>query len=119
MSTTEIANGLVALCKKGDFMSAMDAYYSDDIVSVEPMGDEPESKGLAAVKGKAEWWSNNFEVHSVEIDGPFVFGEKFIVRFKLDVTHKPSGKRDIMDEAGLYKVSGEKIVHEAFFYAPK
>ena len=40
-----------------------------------------------------------------------------LVRFKYDVTNKPSGRRMIMDELALYQVKDGKIVREEFFYA--
>ncbi|MEO7718506.1 MAG: nuclear transport factor 2 family protein [Capsulimonas sp.] len=115
MSVSEIAKGLVDLCKEGKFEDAMNQYYSDDIVSTEPMGDDPVSNGIEAVRKKGEWWVANFEVHSVVVTGPFVNGDQFIVGFELDATNRPSGKRETMKEAGLYTVSGDKIVDEKFF----
>jgi hypothetical protein len=116
MPTTEIAQGLVSLCQNGQFAEAITQYYADEIVSVEPMGEKPESRGLAAVQAKAQWWYDNMEVHSVEVKGPYVNGSEFVVGFKLDVTDKNSGKRTVMDEVGVYTVANDKIVHERFFY---
>ena len=53
----------------------MDSLYSPDIVSMEagaPPGQSRESKGLAAVKAKGEWWVANHEVHSAKVEGPLV-----------------------------------------------
>jgi hypothetical protein len=77
-------------------------------------------EGMAAIKGKAEWWEKNHQVHKAEAEGPWPHGERFIVRFKYDVTAKSgpmAGKRFTMDEAALYTVKGEKIVQEEFFYS--
>ena len=55
MSTQEVADKVVKLCSEGKFAEAMELY-SPDIVSMEagaPPGQSRESKGLAAVKGKA------------------------------------------------------------------
>ncbi|BDI30838.1 ketosteroid isomerase [Capsulimonas corticalis] len=116
MSVKEVAQGLVDLCKEGKFEEAMSQYYSDDIVSTEPMGENPVSTGIAAVKAKGEWWVTNFEVHGVVVTGPFVNGDQFIVGFELDATNRPSGKRETMKEAGLYTVKDDKIVNEIFYY---
>jgi hypothetical protein len=114
MATKDVAVGLVGLCRTGDFESPINQYYSEDIVSVEPHGESPESRGIAAVRAKGEWWVQNFEVHGVEVEGPYVNGDHFAVRFKLDTTNKKTGERSIMDEIGLYTVKGDKIVHEQF-----
>ena len=119
MTTQEIADTLVKLCSQGKFEQATDALYSPDIVSMEPgapPGMSRESKGLAAVKAKGEWWTSNHEVHSVAVGGPLVAGSHFAVTFKLDVTFKPEAKRFTMEEVAVYKVADGKIVYEEFFY---
>src|ERR1700737_1814446 len=114
MATADVAKGLVDLCKSGDFAGPVERYYSNDIVSVEPHGENPEVSGIEAVRAKGEWWAQNFEVHEVEVEGPFVNGDYFAVRFKLDATNKGTGERSIMDEIALYTVKNDKIVHERF-----
>ena len=118
MGVTEVANGLVTLCKAGKFDEAVATYYGDNIVSVEPMaqeGQSPISTGIEAVKAKAEWWNSTFEVNSATVTGPFVNGDTFNVVFALDVTNRETGKQTHMEETALYKVEGDKIVHETFF----
>lgn len=79
-------------------------------------GVQQEAKGLAALKGKGEWWLANHEIHSASVTGPWPHGDRFVVGFQYDVTNKPSGKRMKMDEVGLYSVRNGKIVREEFFY---
>jgi hypothetical protein len=117
MTTTEIAQGLVDLCKNGQFDQAIKDYYSDNIVSVEAMGEHATMTGINAVLGKAQWFHDTMEVHSSEVSGPYVNGNLFAVRFTLDATNKETGQRSTMDEVALYTVEGDKIVHEAFLYA--
>lgn len=119
MTTQEVADTLVKLCSQGKFEEATDALCSPDIVSMEPgapPGMSRESKGLAAVKAKGEWWVTNHEVHSVKVEGPLVAGAYFAVTFKMDVTFKPEAKRFTMEEIGLYRVENGKIAYEEFFY---
>ncbi len=119
MSTEKVAHELVKLCSAGKFMEAM-ALYSPDIVSMEaaaPPGGSRESKGLTAVKAKAEWWNANHEVHAAKVEGPLVAGSYFTVTFKMDITFKPQSKRMQMEEIALYKVVDGKIVYEEFFYS--
>ncbi len=119
MTTQEVADRLVAICKQGKFEDAVNTLYADEIVSVEagaPPGQSRESKGLQAVKAKGEWWVANHEVHSATVEGPLVAGSHFAVTFKLDVTFKPQSKRFTMDEIAVYKVADGKIVYEEFFY---
>src|SRR5579863_870886 len=118
MTTREVADKLVKHCSEGKFHEALE-FYSPDIVSMEasaPPGQSRESKGLAAVKAKGEWWTANHEVHAVTVEGPLVAGAHFAVVYKMDVTFKPKGRRFPMEEVAVYKVADGKIVHEEFFY---
>ena len=119
MTTQEVADQLVKLCREGKFSEAVASLYAENIVSVEagvPPGQSRESKGLAAVKAKGEWWQANHEVHSAIIEGPLVAGAHFAVTFKFDLTNKPQNKRMKMEEVALYKVEKGKVVYEEFFY---
>ena len=116
MSTSDIAHDLVALCKAGKFDEAGEKYWADDVLSVEAAGDNAESRGKDAARGKGEWWANSHEVHSVEVEGPYINGDQFSVRFKMDTTFKETGVRQSMDEIALYTLKGGKIAEERFFY---
>src|SRR5262245_57216310 len=110
MNTQDIANDLVALCKAGKFDEAGEKYWADDVLSVEAMpGDMAEVRGKDAVRGKGEWWSENHEVHDFEVSGPYVNGDQFAVRFKMDITPKETGERTTMEEVGIYTIRGGKI----------
>ena len=119
MTTIEIANQLVELCRKGKDREAH-ALYANDAVSVEPValpGIEREARGLSAIQGKTEWWYANHEIHSVSVNGPWPHDNRFIVGFLIEATNKPSGQRMKFDEVGLYTVENGKIVREEFFYS--
>jgi ketosteroid isomerase-like protein len=121
-TTMETGRRLVELCSQGKFNEAMNSLYADDIVSVEAMTGPnmpARMEGIAAVRKKGEWWEQNHEIHSVKVEGPWPHGDRFIVRFIMEVTAKAgpmAGKRMHLDEAGLYTVKGGKIVQEEFFY---
>jgi ketosteroid isomerase-like protein len=116
MTTHELAQAFTTLLKQGKGDEAGKTYWSDDIVSMEAMeGDMAVLKGRKAVQGKGAWWYANHEVHSLGVEGPYVHGDQFALRFTLDVTPK-GGKRMQMDEVGLYSVKNGKIVEERFFF---
>jgi len=119
MTSLEVGKKLVELCKQGKNDQAIEALYANDIVAVEAaaMGNQPaEQRGKQAIMGKSKWWRENNEVHSATVEGPWPHGDRFIVRFRYDITSKPDGKRHQMDEAALYTVKDGKIVREEFFY---
>ena len=118
-STAAIAQELVALCRAGRNLDAINKLYSPKIVSIEPVGSDTmpaEMTGIKAIRGKNEWWYANHEIHSTETNGPFVGDQQFAVQFHWDVTNKPSGRRMAMTEMALYTVKDGRIVREQFFY---
>jgi len=117
MSTQDVATEFTSLCRSGKFEEAGKRFWSEEIVSVEPMsGDMHELKGRKAVEGKGKWFSDNHQVHSVKVEGPFVNGDEFAVRFEMEIT--PKGKsRQTMKEIALYRVEDEKVCEEKFFNA--
>ncbi|MBI1338196.1 MAG: nuclear transport factor 2 family protein [Phycisphaera sp.] len=119
MTTQQVADKLVQLCREGKNIEAINTLYSSDIVSVEPtpMPNMPaEQKGTQAVLGKAKWWYDNHEVHSHSAVGPMVGGDHFAVKFHYDVTFKPANRRMQMTEMAFYTVKAGKIVREEFYY---
>jgi hypothetical protein len=119
MTVTDIANDLVALCKTGDFATPGEKYWADDVVSVEaggPPGMDPASHGKSAAAAKGEWWSNAHTINSTGVEGPWVNGDQFSVRFTMDITVKETGERRVMDEIALYTIKDGKIAEERFFY---
>jgi ketosteroid isomerase-like protein len=118
-STSAVANELVALCRARRNLDAIAKLYSPKIVSIEPVGSEimpAEMTGIEAVRQKNEWWFDNNELNSYEVNRPFVGGDQFAVQYLLDTTFKPTGQRSVMTEMALYTVKDGKIVREQFFY---
>jgi ketosteroid isomerase-like protein len=116
MTIQEIANTFTDLCKAGRFDEAGEQFWADSVVSLEAAeGDMARVEGLEGVQAKGAWWYANHEIHSVEVEGPYVHGDQFIVRFTMEVTPK-GGERMSMDEMGVYTVQDGKVIEERFFY---
>lgn len=116
MSTQEIADRLVELCRKGQNLKAIEELYAPDIHSIEAAGEQREVKGLEAIKGKSEYFANTMEVHDMKVSDPLVADKHFAVTMYMDATDKQSGKREAMAEVCVYEVNNGKIVREQFFY---
>ena len=116
MKTIDIANDVVALCRQGKNMDAINKYYAADIVSHEVSDPMKLTKGLDGVRGKNEWWAANHEIHKQTVDGPWPNGDRFCVRHTYEITPKATGKRTTMDEIAVYTVKDGKIVEDSFFY---
>jgi ketosteroid isomerase-like protein len=116
MSTQQTADKLVAFCREGKNIDAINELYSDDIVSMEATGDPNEFKGKQAVLDKNNYWYSSVEeVHSAIISDPIIAGNFFTVSMIMDVTYKGAG-RMMMEEIAVYEVEDGKIVFEQFFY---
>lgn len=114
MSIDQLAADFMKLMIEDD-TEGYQAYWSDDIVSLETGdGDMSRVEGREALLAKHAWWFANTEVHSTTMQGPYVFGDQFAVRYTMDVTME--GERSQMAEVGLYTVQDGKITEERFFY---
>jgi len=118
MTTQEIANRLVELCREGDFETTQKELFADDAMSIEPYGTpefEQETKGLQAIKEKGEKWNNMVEtMHEMNVSEPLIASNSFAVTMQMHVTMK--GGQDInMTELCVYTVKDGKITSEQFF----
>lgn len=122
MTTKEIADQLVALCRAGRNLEAVDTLLSADVVSVEARGDETmpaQMSGRDVIRGKNQWWIANHKIHSADVKGPFPNGDRFTVIYNFVVTPLAgpmAGRKVRMEEVALYTVSDGKITREEFFY---
>jgi len=116
MSLQTTARKFVELCNQGKNFDVMRTMYAPDIVSVE--GDGKETKGQQPVIHKSEVWQSDNDIHGETVRGPFFNGaNQFAVHFTFDITRKGTGKRETIEEVGLYTVSkDDKITREQFYY---
>ncbi|MFI5136030.1 MAG: SnoaL-like domain-containing protein [Chitinophagales bacterium] len=118
MSTQEVADRLVSLCRQGKVLEAGQELYADNIVSIEPENSPMPAKlsGKPAVTGKGKQFAEMIEAqHAGKISDPLVAGNHFTISWWMDVTMKGQG-RTSMDEVIVYEVKDGKIVREQFYY---
>jgi len=118
MTTEEIANRLVNLCRKGDFETVQTELFADDAVSIEPHSTpafDKETKGLQAIKEKGEKWNAMVkETHDINVSEALIAGNSFACTLKMHVTLKEGGDMD-MSELCVYKTKDGKVISEEFF----
>ena len=119
MTTQEVANKYVKMCRAGQMDNIQEALYADNAVSHEMEGVEgvpPRVEGREALKAKGQHWEQAVEAfHGVEVDGPVVAADHFSCALKMDITYKgQERKKD--EEIGTFQVKDGKIVAERFFY---
>jgi len=119
-ATETVARELVELCRAGRNSDAIETLYSPAIESNEPMdfdGMPARATGIDAIRRKNEWWNDNYEVDRHDVDGPYVNGDQFSVRYTFATTHRKTRERSTMSEIAVYTVKDGKIVQEKFFNA--
>jgi limonene-1,2-epoxide hydrolase len=118
MTTTEVANALVALCRESKIDEVQATLFADNAVSIEAdesMGPK-EVEGLEAIKAKSIQFQAGVEAfHGATISEPIVADNYFSISWSMDVTMKGQ-ERMTMEEICVYKVEDGKIVLEQFFY---
>ena len=117
MTTQEVANRLVELCRKGQIQQAGEELYGEDILSIEPdYAPTKTAKGKKAVGEKGMQLASMIEErHGLSITDPVITGKQFSMGMTLDATMKGQG-RVLLEEICVYKVEDGKIVYEQFIY---
>jgi len=115
-SALDIGQSLVAMFNEGKFKEIEDAYWSNDVASVEGYGVNMAWHGRAKVEEKNSGWMADHIIHGASAQGPYVGATGFAVKFQMDVETKSTGQRQVMEEVGVYDVRDGKIVREEFMY---
>ncbi len=118
MTTKEIADRLVFLCRNGKVEEAKDELFADDIVSIEPReGFLPkESRGMDAIRRKAELFVSMVDdFYGDVISEPLVADDYFSLSWASDLKMKGEPRKTNI-ELCVYKTTNGKIVSEQFFY---
>ncbi len=121
MTTQDIANRLVELCKQGQFHQAHAELFDENAESIEPesaaqMGWEVKTKGMDNLKKKGEQWNNMVEeFHGISVSDPLVTTNGITFTTSMDVTMKGQ-PRNSMEEICVYQIRNGKIISEQFFY---
>ena len=117
MTTQQVADRLVALCRTGQIFQAQEELYGDNILCLEPEHSHaPRTEGKQAVVAKGKMFAGMIEErHDGSFSDPLVMGRHFSVSMMLDAT-MAGGGRQKLEEICLYEVNDGKIVKEQFFY---
>lgn len=117
MSTQDVANRLVSLCREGKFAQVQEELFHDDVQSIEPAHSPIRSaKGKKAVMQKGMDFASMIEAtHGGSFSEPVVGGRYFSCAMMLDATFKGKGRMQL-DEICLFEVKDGRIVSEQFFF---
>jgi hypothetical protein len=117
LTTQQIADRLVALCREAKWEAAQRELYADNAISIEPYEGPmfaKETKGLAAIVEKGRKFDGMVEkLHSLKVSDPLVATTSFACTMQMDVTMKGQGRMN-MSELCVYDVKDGKIISEQF-----
>lgn len=120
MTTQEVANRYYELSQQNQFDAIATELYSNDIVTIEPVSDDPyamqSTVGMEAKMAKDKAFGESIEeMHSGYCDAPIVSGNHFALKMGMECTMKGAGRVN-MDELCMFEVKDGKIIKEQFFY---
>jgi len=118
MTTEQIADRLVELCKQGKFEEAQKELYAADAISIEPYASPAfakETKGLDAIIEKGQKFESMVETtHGITMTVPLVAGKSFTSMLTMDITMKGKERMNMI-ELCVYETKDGKVVSENFF----
>jgi hypothetical protein len=112
----QVGKTLVTMFNQGKLKEIEDFYWTPDIVSCEGFGVNAEWRGRTSVAQKNADWAKDHKLHGGTAEGPFVGSTGFAVKYKMDVETLSTGKREMMEEVGVYTIRDGKICREEFMY---
>jgi uncharacterized protein YbjT (DUF2867 family) len=118
IGTPEVAERYVSAFRSGQMDVAL-RLASAGMVRIAPLetnGERVEVRGLADIMANGEQLTADLVIHHVEVQGPFVGGDQFAVRFTFDQTHTSTGNRTTTTKMSLYTVADGEIVREEVHY---
>jgi hypothetical protein len=117
MTTQEVANRLIELCRKGQVQEAQEELFADNVTSHEPANSPtPPTFGREATLAKGKHFASLIEERfSGSFENPIVARDYFSFVCKLNASLKGMGRVD-WDEICVFGVKDGKIISEQFFY---
>jgi len=115
MTTQEVANRYVELCRAGEYQKCYEELFSPDVVSIENDGTTHTGFEEIAQKGK-EWNESLEEFQGAETGDAVVSGNTFAVPSFMNVKFKGAPAVTKFEEIGIFQVRNGKIYKEQFFY---
>jgi hypothetical protein len=119
MTTAEVGEEYVSLCRQGEFDEAMARFFSADHVRIgSPDMIEPpiEIHGIEAIKESGRGFAGENEIHGFDVEGPFVGGNQFAARFSINTTSISTGSQMTIRKLDLYTVNDGTIVRSEIYY---
>jgi uncharacterized protein YbjT (DUF2867 family) len=109
LPTAEVAERYVNAFRDGRLDLAL-ALIAPDVVRVAPLENNGVQRGTAEIMANAERLNRDLEIQRVDVDGPYLQGDRFAVRFTT------SGPHVSVTKMSLYTAANSEITREEVFY---
>lgn len=116
MTTQQIADRLVSLCRDGKWVDAITELYAPDVRQQENGVALPTDR--AGVVEACKGWVGSREIHGTEALSTHVGPSSFVVEWRYDVTPHATGQRYQWAEGAFYGVRDGRISDVRFYYKP-
>jgi len=116
MSYLDKVTGMYKMIGEGKMMEAFEKFYAENVVMIEATGDVREGKDKNR-EFQTQFFSSVKEVHGGDVHN-ITSNEATgitMVESWMDITFN-DGNRIMMEEIGVQKWEGDKIVRERFYY---
>ena len=114
MTTREIAERLVELIQRQQFVQAVEELYANDVSSRENC--EPPVQGYDAVLANNRRWIETVKVERFEVPNFYVDRNTIVIEMDSDFAHAETGEELHSEQVGVYKVRDGKVVSSRFYY---
>jgi len=117
MSYLQKIQDMYRMIGENQTMEALEQYYHDDVVVID--GQEAPRHGKAAQRKAVEQWESMVvETHGGGVGAITAHEDDAVTMVEswAEVTFK-DGNRVKMEEVGVQKWQGDKIIHERFYYS--
>ena len=116
----DVARDFTAMLRLGQFAAAGDAWWADDVTSIEPKdlpgGIAAVVSGIEATRSKCHIRFNAAHIDDLSIDGPFVTGNQFALFLDMMIIGGADRALGPFSEIALYTVRDGRISEERYFY---
>jgi SnoaL-like domain len=119
-TTADVARDFTAMLRLGQFEAAGEAFWADDVTSIEPRVPPGSARaiatGIAAARKKRRSRFGGGRIADLSIDGPFVTGNQFALFLDMMIAGRAGGEAQPFTEIALYTVRDGRIREERYFY---
>ncbi len=116
MTTQAIADRLVAMCRAGQYVEAINDLYAPEVRQSENGVEQTLARDAVAAACRA--WLDSRVLHGSEVLGLHVAPDSIVLELRYDQTPHGTHERQQWCEAAVYRIANGAIANIRFYYKP-